>query len=443
MKAFWRALAPRRVFVAGWVVYALLFAIAPVDVNWQIIPIKGSTLLLLFFCILGFFLGTYALGKNKVEQIALPEHVGRKTSYPLFWLVLGIGVVGGAFRVYDRYILRGLAEATTYFEQSEVLSLHETSVFGILAGPMFPFLLLMPFAYMLYARNVGSNRLLFAVSVVCLAFIPMEAALTGSRSSTLVAGGLILLTLASQVKITPTKIALSVIAAVLFILLAGEIFIQRVVEFGSYSVAESAGGGSGYAQTVPASDWIINQVGSVEDAGIGARFLFSILHFSQYYLHGFFEYFRLVDEFSDEHSLGAYTYPLSYRVLALIFQFPPTAADINPRAGVFSTFFGGLYLDFGWFSPVVCFAYGWFSQLCWYYAASKNVFLRPFYFMVVIAIFFSSVADLTNSSISSYVLASASLLIIFGHMLRTQPIYGGMQDEQMISRLVSSGNKQD
>jgi hypothetical protein len=419
MKSFWKAIAPRRVLLAGWLTWLVLFLLAPITVNWAFVDVHIEGAILMVGCLVGFILGTASTGKADPAQIVGLDSVGRKAAYPLFWLVLFLAVVGGTFRIYDRYFLRGLASAETFFDQSEVLSLYQTSIFGVLAGPFFPFLLLMPFVYMVYAANVERSYRLMIISIVCLMVIPIESATTGSRSTTLIAGGLILLSVASGIRITIWRIVAAAIGALVLIVVAGEIFIQRVVEFGSYTVAQSAGGGSGYAQTIPASDAIMYMIQSVEDAGLGTRFLFSILHFCQYYLHGVFEFFRVIEEFDASHSLGSYTYPLTNRILSLIFGFPP-ALDVNPRAGVFSSMFGGMYLDFGWFAPIVCFVYGWVAQLTWHYAATSNVFLRPLYFIMVIAIFFAPVADLTNSSISSYVISSTLLLVIFGRALRAQ-----------------------
>jgi hypothetical protein len=116
------------------------------------------------------------------------------------------------------------------------------------------------------------------------------------------------------------------------------------------------------------------------------KFLYiSGMHFGQYLTHGVFEFNHIYNESNTPVYYGSHTFftiPKLINEIELLneiqYSNPP------PREKVFLTLFGGLYLDFRWFSVFFMFLFGIFQKYI-FYKSEHFIFSRPLiiYFLII------------------------------------------------------------
>jgi hypothetical protein len=142
------------------------------------------------------------------------------------------------------------------------------------------------------------------------------------------------------------------LGAVLISYLFAFLIAQRVEQSGS-SMAFAARY-SVYTYAVPLQPWSLDYINT---GGSLAPLLSGYCSLLQYFLSGFFEFQYLVDLKDSNFAGGFYTFSFLPKLIAVVFgrsgesKLVDINADIfNPRPGVFQSFFGSLYIDFGIYS---------------------------------------------------------------------------------------------
>ena len=138
----------------------------------------------------------------------------------------------------------------------------------------------------------------------------------------------------------------------------------------------------------------------------------------QYYTSGLFEFFYLVDLKTDNFGNGTYTFFFLPKIIALLTGggYEARLADmgneiLNPRSGVFQSFFGPIYLDFGNFVPVFCVIFGAIAGFLRAAVRRGNAFAFPLYaFMLMQSL---TAANLPSLSMNAAILSNLSLAILF------------------------------
>jgi hypothetical protein len=227
---------------------------------------------------------------------------------------------------------------------------------------------------------------------------------------------------AGFLKARTSHIIWTTLASIAAIVLAGIMFTYRLQDYG-ISIVASAGGSSAYSETVPLNDFALTSTFAADNGDVSGLLIFSGAHFCQYYLHGLMEYFRLIEEFDgNAHALGRYTFFLTAKMVGMVAGISPI--EYNPRGGVFTTFFGPTYVDFGAFSFMFTLLFGSVCQYLWRLSRHGVIPAKPLYFVLAIAIFFMPVVDMTSSSVSSYLMASAiAFAVLYYAMARFSTRY--------------------
>jgi hypothetical protein len=419
----WRLITPARLWLYGWITYFLIYLFAPVEFNTSFIDITAFAVILFIGCNVAFLLGDFFARLIQNRRATAKRVLNARGWRVVFYACLALALAGATLRFIDRYVVRGLSTSGDLYEKTNTLVENETTLLGVLAGPLFPFLLLIPFVYIQYARRTKFDIRLTVICAACFLSVPVEFASLGSRSTLLLALSFAILIMldAGFIKPNVKAMLLGLAFAIVSIIASGLLFLLRLQDYG-ISASASAGGGSAYAETVPLTAWALTETQAADQGSVLGQLVFSASHFCQYYLHGAMEYFRLIDEFDETaHGFGRYTFFLSTKLVGLVINVPPT--EFNPRAGVFTTFFGPLFVDFGTFSFMFVFLIGMLSRALWRACADGSNSAKPFFFILAIAIFFMPVVDMTSSSVSSYLMASALLFAIGTKLLASQSKY--------------------
>ncbi|WP_222428672.1 hypothetical protein [Lutibacter sp. Hel_I_33_5] len=138
---------------------------------------------------------------------------------------------------------------------------------------------------------------------------------------------------------------------------------------------------------------VFKKIHSIENQPI-KKSLVSGFQISQYYVHGVFEFDNLVKFYKNKPhklTLGKYTF---FTLNRFTNKYGITNTDLekiqllHPRGYTFITFFGGLFLDFGWYGVIIMFLYGMFQRYSYnQILINKNEFLPLFIFLLFVNFF--------------------------------------------------------
>jgi hypothetical protein len=257
---------------------------------------------------------------------------------------------------------------------------------------------------------------LLALATALFFFPAVDALLIASRSLLLVTAGLLFLYLVyfGVVRLS-IKAVLSMIAAALGGLsLSAAVFLARLEAMHMDPLASSMN--SVYAFTVQPADWISNALASSTPGSIGFFLMYGVLNTTQYLVHGLLEFFYLFDNFSAQHTFGALTFSVYYKFVAIVVGLPFEQGAISsaaPRIGVFTSFFGPLYVDFGWLGPVLMFAFGALARRLHWGLRLDDGAAIPLYLYVVVVIAFFPIVNLVVTAQGLFSLTSFTLFLFF------------------------------
>ena len=358
----------------------MVLAIAPVLPKWSD---EFSGYLYFGLGMLGLYAGFSApdvLG-IKTRPIYFSDKAIRRTVL----ILAAAGLLGSLFKIYDVVVLRSVdfqaVDAMAAREQLARAS--QSNVFSLAAAALVP-LGNAALAMAFYGRATGALRK--AGTFVWLsAMMPTAIPLLLASRSALFALLCFLVAIVLNVapRITVRHIAIAVAGAFAASFLFAFLLLLRVEQVGA-SIAYSARY-SVYTYVVPLTPWAAS---AIDDGGVFSRLLAAYASLMQYGLSGFFEFLLLVDLKGSDFGYGGYTASFVPKLIAIITQGNGRVADVsydllNPRAGVFQSFFGPLYIDFGFMLVLPCFVFGVAIAILRAGAKNGNIFAIPGYFFML------------------------------------------------------------
>ena len=402
-----RRLSPVKVAVYGWIFYSVVFLFAPVRV---VVGISSGAIFYLVSSYVMFFVGCsfYDLFAKVQNVHALPL---RRSYRNFFQFVLFVALIGIGLRVYDRFFVRGVSLVQDVLERKEALASVGSNIFSLGAAALYPFCFVVPFVYFLRARRGERRPYQFWLSLFVFCLPGLNAIVVGSRSIILTTVLLLFLYLLyfGVIRFTARTVIISLGTLLMLLALSSWVFLDRLEAMGlpaDVSVYKSS-----YAYTVQPNEWMTESMNSSQSPLLSEAY-FTYLNLSQYVIHGLFEFSYLYANFHGGHTMGEDTFSVYYKLTAFLFRLPRfeervTAAESN--SGVFTTFFGPLYVDFGWFGPIVAFVFGLGAQKLWTSTRRGNIDLLPLFFYAVIVIFLAPVANMITGAEGLFVATSFAL----------------------------------
>ncbi|PTU32368.1 O-antigen polymerase [Stenotrophobium rhamnosiphilum] len=379
---------PAGLAIAGMGFYLLLWVLAPVHLD---APLSFGGLAFIFACYV-FFIAGCVLGNKKRTTLALyrqmPQLRGDMSS-KVFWIICVIGLIGACLKVYDRYFIRGISLGAGLFDAREELNDAASGPFSVIAGLLYPFSLI-PLIVDLSIYRVKRLRFRRVVAALLFIFPAVDALLLLSRSQMLVSGLLIYLLISHAVhggRLIVRKMVLVAVGILAFLVtLSAVVFATRLEGMGhdlAYSILNS-----GYAFTVQPS---ANLLAYIEQSGsyfTGA--LLTVTNFSQYLLHGIPEFCLLWDRGDSQlftwGSQFFFPYVKTLNILQLANIPIPEAEDVYVRAGIFTSFFGPLWADFGYFGLIFMLLFGFLAARASNAMINGNVYVTPLYLYMALII---------------------------------------------------------
>lgn len=383
---------PERVLLLGIAAYLVIFLIAPVTPN---VSLQFSAIAFILLCCAAFAAGSWMAGLigTRIYQNVRSEGWLRKQASRLFLGTFALGLLGNVIKFYDTYYLRA-SSSSDAFELREALSDVGAGPLSALGGTLYPFGFI-PLLLYLGSRDIGLSRLRLLLASGLFIFPALDALMLLSRSALIIAFAMIyfgvVLTIYSgqafpKVLRWPAFILVAILAT-----LSAFVFQLRLEGMGRDAINSMYT--SAYGFTVNPSAWA--QMKMQDGDSMLSQILTSAIPMLQYYVHSLFEWQLLWDRGSIQaHSFGLLLldpYMKGLSIFGLAEQ-----ADIFslfPRVGVFTTFFGPLWVDFGWFAPVVMILFGYMSRLLGRAAQAGDVGALPFYTFICVVLFLAPVAN--------------------------------------------------
>lgn len=411
-------LTPTRALVAGLLVWLGLFVIAPVEPRWGD---SWSGLVLFALGLAGLFFGfalPHLLGLDPPRT-----RISERSATNLILIFTVIGLIGFAAKLVDFTLFRlvDFSAQDAIQAREQLTRAAGSNAVSLVAAALLPFAsAALALAY--YAKNTGIMKrigLTTWIGALAPALLPL---LMASRSSLLMLACLLFgVTLNLNPRIQWRNVLTISLGAVLISSLFAFLIAQRVEQSGS-SMAFAARYAV-YTYAVPLQPWALDYINS---GGSVAPLLAGYCSLLQYFLSGFFEFQYLVDLKNSNFAGGFYTFSFLPKLIAVVFgrggesKLVDMNADIfNPRTGVFQSFFGSLYIDFGYYFLIACLVFGFVAEWLRLHVMRGNIMAFPAYVLMLTQLLLAMSIDLTMNAAP---ISNVSFMIVFivGQRIMTQ-----------------------
>ena len=384
----------------GIAAYLLVFLLSPLDV---LVPIEFGS-----FVYIGLTVAALVLGSRLADHLRLgagvrhiPATQLKRAENRLFWAMLWVGGIGNLVRLFDKYILRGVGDLTGLAAREAMIDsgVGPLSLIGAVLYPVG----YIPIFILLGAKVLPRKRWKLLLAGFVFLIPALDAMLLFSRSFLLVALAMAYFGLSLTLykgRVVPLKLILPILAGVgLVLTISIVIFNSRLGEMNL--ILSDSVFLSGYAYTVSpnatAQD-IINRGG----------LLASLIPIAQYYVHSIPEFQILWNmQETQDFSGGALLFSPYYKLLAILgVTSEPDLFELFPRVGIFTSFWGPFWVDFGWFGPIVMFVMGIMMRNVARTARAGDLRAYPLYSYLCVVLFFMPVANFLISAQGMYVITA-------------------------------------
>ena len=382
-------LAPLSALLYGLSAWVALLIVAPVDPVW---PSSLEPVALLVLAVaamgLGCVLPATFYPVARTAFLVAPARFRKALT-----LCLVLGLAGAVLKLMDLLVLRGIAIGDPIDVARSQAERGGSSIVSILAAALGPFGLA-SLALAAAGKSAALRARIGLAPLLLAAAIPAMGLLLGSRSTLMMAClyGIVIAALLA-VRITARQAALTFTATLAMLLGFNLLFLLRLQQYGID--ARFAARYSAYTELVPTTRAYLDLV---DNGGMFGGLLAGLASLFQYALSGIFEFFSLVDSKREDFGFGAYQFSFIDKFIAFVTGGSAQASDIrldllNPRTGVFQSFFGPAYIDFGYFVVVFSLAFGAAAGFARRAVLAGNLFALPLYVLFIVQILLVPMID--------------------------------------------------
>jgi len=176
------------------------------------------------------------------------------------------------------------------------------------------------------------------------------------------------------------------------------------------SVTESV-----YAENIAPTD--ASLAGLLTGSTLESQFYRTVLPNSMYYLSGAYEFSLLwTRPDSQPFAFGGYMFSPFAKVFRTIFGLNQKGAvdeeSLVYRTGVFNTFFGPVWVDFGWFGLIFCAFFGIVATSVGNTAKAGNFSAVPLYLYIVVIVFYMPVVNFITTGYGIFAICSFGIFAL-------------------------------
>lgn len=420
---------PRLVALAGLATWIILWIFAPLDV---VLPLRWYTISIIGLCYFFFIVGTLwaEQGQPDISSLLAKARPWQgKLISGFFWVSFVVGLLGMVLRFIDRVYIRGVNYTDEADKVRDTLANSDFSGASAVASVIMPFCFI-PLILLLASkwRPQYWLKLLLAGVLFCLPML--ESLAQASRSIMLLTIMMAFFTVCLikfDGQIFHRKLMVPTIVGVILTLLASTaIFSSRLETYGR-NLDESVFN-SVYAATLQPNQSA--RIGLSSGNPITAQYYRTVLPNTMYYLSGIYE-FDLALHRPDEQKFGygAYIfYPYS-RVLAIALNTESSSIieedELIYRIGVFTSFFGPMWVDFGIFVIPIMLFIGALCQKMAFITATGKINALPFYLFLLVVVFYMPVYNFLISGFGFFIFHGFALFALFSSfVIESEPEHG-------------------
>ncbi|WP_452225481.1 O-antigen polymerase [Lacinutrix chionoecetis] len=344
----------------GFIIWALTFFLLPISTN----GISTKTITFIALSVVALFAGFYSFG-NSTTYIAKSKSIKLKK---YFLLLIIFAFIGLLCRYFELFFYRNLSFSNTY-QINKQLSL-ESAIKAPLWLKSFATLRVLntvPLILLIVLKSKNIKYWLLALFILCMS--GLEVFIFGTRKPYFHLFILIVIAvlIAYNLKRITTYKSILITLITLIILGLFSYFILNKRMEGQDNKALISITESRYNDFVKIDknkmDYFYKNPNSVN-----TKIQLLLIHTGQYFVHGFYELDHIINK-DLTRAGGLYTFN---PVFKLTNRLGFTAVNMNrnkfhPRGYVYVTFFGSLFIDFGWYSLIVIFLFG---------ALQKSIYLQ-------------------------------------------------------------------
>ena len=408
--SFFKKLSLSRVTFYGIILWIFIFIISDIKI---IYGVNFFSVFYIIVCYFSLFVGFIYTKKNiQTRQFIFNESSLKKILY----LALVIAIIAFAFRIIDKFYIRGITLSNTTIVNRVILTEKSSSVFGLFGAFLSPFAFIPLFlAFVLKIKD----KLLILICGIVFFNLTFENILLGSRFGILMIILLFVLLLIhfKKIRITYIKVFWFFILGMVLILLATKMFLDRTKEFAKTDnvainhILSNAGYNYTMKPTKEYKEEIINEKNELLKVS-----KLSKVNIAQYYLHGVFEFSYLYNNYEKDFRWGGYMFSIIPKLSNIVFRTNFNLKEINgsmPRTGIYTTFFGPLYVDFGWLGPFFMFFFGLIQSIIYNKVISGNFKYIPLLLYFFIIDFFMPVINFIVSAQGLYIIISFLVFVFY------------------------------
>jgi hypothetical protein len=366
----------------GLLVWLFIFLITPASVvNTPSFETISFILSSYVFLIFGY----------RISSLKKPLKVSVYSSKKIFFITL---VIFGCFllRYIDIFYFREFRFSNTIY-QNRVLAGNGAHHLIFIIASVFKTLYFVPLLLILISKN--KNKIVLFLAVI-LFFMPFpEAILRGTRSTFFLSFVFLILILiyTKSVHLSKKNILFVVLGSILLFVIATNILLKREGPKNDnpykYLVEKAI-----YNDFYKPKKSVIDFMSNDSISNNKKKIVLSSLQIGQYFSHGLFEFDYLIKHYK-KHALkkqyGKYTFFVIPKFTNQIKLTNYNLHDIyisSPRGYTFITFFGGLYLDFGWFALFPVFLLGMLQKFLSLRIQQKQFHYAPLFVFFLFTNFF-------------------------------------------------------
>ena len=400
----------------GVIIWFSVFIIFPIE---AIFPVSSKVIAYILISYLSLIFGYLAVPKVKDLKPSSETIVNASMIKGLIVVVL----VSFLLRYFDLFVLRGVRFFAPIVENRMLLETNPPRSIFILAS-VGRYLFFAPILLLFHSKIKSKKLLFFCVLLFLLPFI--EGIIRGSRNSFFYPSILLVLSLFyfKKIQFKKSHIGIILLACSLLFVIATSILKKReMIKEEDYKSLTST---SIYNKFLKPKQAFLKKLHSVENIRT-KQLLISGLQTGQYYTHGVFEFDYLLKTYRNNESLnfqyGKYNFS---NYIKLSKKVGETKLDLakrqyaNPRGFSFITFFGGLYIDFGWVGLVFMFLFGAFQKFLQNQVKRQRIeFLPLLIFFLFINFFMLTFNFLRGNGVSIMTVNLILILVIYFKNNRT------------------------
>jgi len=396
-------------------VYLLALVFMPIK---RVFPVVWEAVFFLIITAFFALLGSFLQKKSRLNSKNLNNR--NLNWYKLSKTVTIISFLGIIVSLIDRFFIRGVGLGFDAFEAREALEASSAGIISMIAAYMASFSAFGVIAQWIaeeYDGRIGGVHKMLAYANLIL-YIYLSTML-GSRSLLIVVVICHIFARStlrkSQDKSTDYKSIMALISMVI-VTIAGLIYIlQQRLDLMGISALESIQY-STYSFTLKVNDFLLDSIrGSEVVESIGAALFSMIL----YVFHGVFEFIYLFQNLDGHHTYGAETFWLPFKIWGAMGG-PLNVIDLesisNYRSGVFTTFAGPLYVDFGLAAPLAAGIIFYLLSFPQRLAANGKIQWIPAALQCETIIVLSPILNLLQSATGTYLLIAAVSIAVIGSL---------------------------